>query len=278
MSLTNIKTIEKQEVVYGFYNLITQKWYIGSTFDLKDRITRHLYYLKHNCHHSQKLQRSFNKYGIDNFQLVILQNCNNFSSEDLTSTEEKYIKLFNSFKNGYNMTDVCSTYYKFKLSEDQINKSIKNKKIPVVVLDKNNNFIKEYESVIAAAKDLKSESTNISQACNRKNNRTVRGFVLVYKSEYDPTFDYTYTRTKKSSNHIQKIKRAAKNNSRNRKVYNIDKYGNVLHTYSSIRELALLLGLTADGLRKYYRKSLKFVYDNKIYLVDKSHIKKQSEK
>lgn len=278
MSLTNIKTIERLEVIYGFYNLITQKWYIGSTFDLKDRIIRHLYYLKHNCHHSQKLQRSFNKHGIDNFQLVILQNCNNYSSKDLTSTEEKYIKLFNSFENGYNMTDVCTTYNKFKLSKDQIEKSTKNKKLPVIVLDKNNNFIREYESVAAAAKGLKSESTNISQACNRKNNRTVRGFVLVYKSEYDPTFDYTYKKTKKSDKHIQKIKSAAKNNPRNRKAYNIDENGNILHTYNSIRELALLLGLSPDGLRKYYRKSLKFIYNDKTYLIDESHIKKQSKK
>lgn len=55
MNFKNLSEIESVEVVYGIHNLITDKWYIGSTFNLHDRIRRHRYYLLKNQHHSSKL-------------------------------------------------------------------------------------------------------------------------------------------------------------------------------------------------------------------------------
>lgn len=54
--------------IYFITNKITGKMYIGETIDLVERKNKHLYYLRKGIHHSDKLQRSFNKYGEDNFE------------------------------------------------------------------------------------------------------------------------------------------------------------------------------------------------------------------
>lgn len=57
--------------VYLIYNRSTQRFYVGSTVNLRSRIKSHKVLLKKNEHHSEKLQRSFNKHGEHNFSVVI---------------------------------------------------------------------------------------------------------------------------------------------------------------------------------------------------------------
>lgn len=52
MSLKKLDNFKEIEVVYGIQNKITKKWYIGSTFNMRDRMCRHRYHLLHGCHHS----------------------------------------------------------------------------------------------------------------------------------------------------------------------------------------------------------------------------------
>lgn len=87
--------------VYMIKNIINNKIYIGSSFNVYQRWKRHLNELKQNKHHSLKLQRSYNKYGINNFVFEILEIC----SQDLLSEREQFwINHFNSYKNGYNVS------------------------------------------------------------------------------------------------------------------------------------------------------------------------------
>ena len=74
MKLSAWRKCEQIPVIYGIYNLATDKWYVGSCHNLKDRLHRHYYYLSHNNHHSTKLQRAWNKYGEDVFGAIILKN------------------------------------------------------------------------------------------------------------------------------------------------------------------------------------------------------------
>ena len=48
MSFKNLEDFKEIEVIYGIHNTVTNKWYIGSTFNLHDRIRRHRYYLLKN--------------------------------------------------------------------------------------------------------------------------------------------------------------------------------------------------------------------------------------
>ena len=57
--------------VYQIRNTVNGKVYIGSAKHFNKRKSQHFHYLKTNKHHSQKLQRSYNKYGIQNFVFEI---------------------------------------------------------------------------------------------------------------------------------------------------------------------------------------------------------------
>jgi len=87
--------------VYKITNTITNKSYIGSSVDITGRWYQHKTTLKFNKHHSIKLQRSYNKYGSDNFKYEIVEEC---ETELLLSREEYYINLFDCYNNGYNFS------------------------------------------------------------------------------------------------------------------------------------------------------------------------------
>ena len=86
--------------VYGILNTITNKWYIGSSIELSRRFGRHLWELRKGIHHSQKLQRSFDKHGEGAFQFKILLVC---EIKDVEMFESRAIKAYDSYKNGYNV-------------------------------------------------------------------------------------------------------------------------------------------------------------------------------
>jgi len=90
--------------VYGIKNKITNKYYVGSCTSKRgigDRFRRHIYYLKLNTHHSQKLQRSFNKYDQDfnNWEFMLFEEIN---KENYIVREQYYFDKFDAYYNGYN--------------------------------------------------------------------------------------------------------------------------------------------------------------------------------
>ena len=84
----DIKNIDSLKGVYAIYCSITNKFYVGSAINIKARMQRHFYNLRNNTHHSQKLQRAINKYGIENFFIQILEVVEN---DDLCTKEMKWI-------------------------------------------------------------------------------------------------------------------------------------------------------------------------------------------
>lgn len=92
--------MKKILAVYCILNLKTNKRYIGSTINYKLRSYYHFVHLKKNVHSSKKLQNSYNKHGIENFKIYILEQCN--TKEELLDREKFYIDLFNAVDNGYN--------------------------------------------------------------------------------------------------------------------------------------------------------------------------------
>ena len=63
--------------VYKIINIITNKYYIGSSNNIEDRLKTHFRELKNNRHPNKHLQSSYNKYGKDNFSTSILEECDN---------------------------------------------------------------------------------------------------------------------------------------------------------------------------------------------------------
>ena len=128
--------------IYGYKNKINNKWYIGQTsMPIEERHRLHISGTTHkkasdyNCLFHKKIR----EYGIDNFELEILEEVPNKS--DLDEREQYWIEKKNSFVkngNGYNLTtggqyrkdneNYVDIRAKFQTQEEinQIIKEIKN--------------------------------------------------------------------------------------------------------------------------------------------------------
>lgn len=94
--------LPKLSCVYKIVNVDNPtKFYIGSTNNLRERIQGHIRELKNNKHHSIKLQRAVNKYGIDKFNVHIIE----FAKGDRNKLYEQEQTLIDLFEPFYN----CST-------------------------------------------------------------------------------------------------------------------------------------------------------------------------
>jgi group I intron endonuclease len=84
-------------VVYEIYNKISSKVYIGSTISFQKRKSDHLYNLRRGIHVNGHLQNSFNKYGEEAFDFVVV-----YTGEDYLEVEQMLIAKSN-FKEIYNI-------------------------------------------------------------------------------------------------------------------------------------------------------------------------------
>jgi group I intron endonuclease len=101
--------------IYRIVNNINKKYYIGSTNDLNKRMNAHTCELSINKHHSIHLQRSYNKYGKENFIFEILEYVEEMENKIelkkiLIEKEQYWIDFYNSSndKYGYN---ICKNAY-----------------------------------------------------------------------------------------------------------------------------------------------------------------------
>lgn len=84
--------------IYKIQSVIKpERCYIGSAVNINHRWNLHFHSLRKNKHHSQKLQRHFNKYGEKDLQFSVLLGCN---KEDLIKTEQYFIDIYKPYFNG----------------------------------------------------------------------------------------------------------------------------------------------------------------------------------
>lgn len=89
--------------IYQILNTLDGKCYVGSSIDIEKRFygpKGHLQMLQENCHHSQKLQNAWNKYGKESFKLITLQECD---KERLHFLEAFWMTRLDSAYQGYNI-------------------------------------------------------------------------------------------------------------------------------------------------------------------------------
>ena len=88
--------------IYKIVNIVTNKVYIGQTKrDIEKRWKEHINELNKNIHNNLHLQRSWNKYGKENFVFDIIEI--NEDNDKIDRLEMFYINQYDSFVNGYNM-------------------------------------------------------------------------------------------------------------------------------------------------------------------------------
>jgi group I intron endonuclease len=105
--------------IYSIKNSKNNKIYIGSSVDIKSRWRLHKHELLNNKHHSQYLQRSWNKYGEDVFIFEIMEECDTLF---LLEREQFYIDTFNPEYNSNVVAGNCTSRILSQESKDKISK------------------------------------------------------------------------------------------------------------------------------------------------------------
>lgn len=86
----------KEGLIYCIKNKINNKKYIGQTVDLRRR------WKEHKSSGKYPIQKAIKKYGKNNFNVLVLEE--NIKVKNLDHRERFWIKKYNTFEKGYNLT------------------------------------------------------------------------------------------------------------------------------------------------------------------------------
>ena len=93
-----IYILMKSGVIYGLKCKVTDKWYVGQSWNVKKRWWT---YSKYECRNQPKLYNALVKYGIDAFEKSILEE--NITDQDtLDAREDYWTEKYDCVNNGYN--------------------------------------------------------------------------------------------------------------------------------------------------------------------------------
>ena len=203
--------------IYGIKNLLNNKIvYIGQTINsYQKRWQQHKIQSKERKY---ALYLAFNKYGIENFEPFLIEECNN---QELNDRERFWINYYKTYidDNGYNMTrggDSCS---------DRLKK-------PVYQYDFQGNFINGFESASEAARILNKDYSTINRAANEIVH-SAHGFLWSYEKVNKLNLDNKNLRT-----------------THTRPIYQYDKNKRFLNEYSSVSKAAEAIGKTPANISK----------------------------
>lgn len=186
--------LNEKNIIYMLLNVKTNMFYIGSAANYANRMSHHIYMLRHNKHKNKYLQNAWNKYSEISFKYYIIEKCN--SSKELLDREQYYLDLYKPFdKNiGYNLCRLASRnrfgmsmpesakkkigdfWRGKKWSKERLEKHKKrvteNQGKGVLVYNKKGKLLYEFDSRSEASRKLDVDIATISMQC--KENRTSR--------------------------------------------------------------------------------------------------------
>lgn len=217
--------------IYRISNLITHQHYIGLTINYQERWLQHKRALEKNQHCNCKLQYAWNKYGANNFEFQLVKIC---KDEDRFNEEIKTIQEYDSFVNGYNLTQ----------GGDRGGFEVTCK--PVYVYDLAGNYIRSYYSRTEAERQLQCYS--IKECCLKTTCR--RGFSKIDQQWYQFSYE--------KQDHIEPYTNTV---TKTRGVYALDSDGHILYTFNSVADALSFCGLQRYGgshLSEKIRKHQKY--------------------
>lgn len=201
------------KVIYVIINKLNGKRYVGSAKNFYKRRAKHFSDLFLNKHKNIHLQRSYNKYSKDFFEILILERID--VEDDLIPREQYYIDLI---KPEYNINPVAGSWLgrkhnpeslekmslakigrklsnetKLKMSSSAIGKSksietrskmSSGRVYPILQLDLQGNLIKEWKNAAEAGRELNLDYRDLQRIAIQKINKSRKGgnFLWRYKS------------------------------------------------------------------------------------------------
>ena len=177
------------------YTSPSGKVYIGQTMQENER--RQTFLNPNKIYAGKKINAARQKYGVNNFEYQVIFRVSSLIKEEvkeiLNQKEIQYIKMFDSYYNGYNSTiggnntTECTEETREKLSQKtkdyyKMHESVVAR--PVLQYSIYGDFIKEWKSAREAALNLNLEASNITIVCQGKRNQAY-DFIWKYKDEFD---------------------------------------------------------------------------------------------
>ena len=151
--------------IYKISNDINDKIYIGKTnFSLEKRWQQHINDSHKDRHEHRPLYNAINKYGIEHFQITLIEEIPN---EQLSVREQYWINYYNSYSNGYNAT--MGGEGKTKFNYDQV----------VELYNK-------YQNVRKVAEELSADRTAIEDILHSMNVKVLPGCLVSGKKTSKP--------------------------------------------------------------------------------------------
>ena len=131
MKFENIDIYKHKIGVYKITNIVTNKYYIGSSsVSFYTRYLHHRSELRRNKHKNKRLQNSWNKHTESNFVFSVIEECD---KNDIESREQYFINVMNATNNifGYNINPLASrvdtSSVEFKLGRKKTSEILKER-------------------------------------------------------------------------------------------------------------------------------------------------------
>ena len=105
--------------IYKITNTINGKVYVGSAVNFDTRWKEHIRELRKGTHHSSALQNAWNKYGEDNFEFSIIEECER-TRKVLLGREQYWMDTLDSVAKGYNIAKTAGSQLGMKMSPEAI--------------------------------------------------------------------------------------------------------------------------------------------------------------
>ena len=227
--------------IYSITNVVTGDMYIGQTIqDFEKRWKSHISALNRGNHDNEYLQRSWNKYGEGAFKFKAIHYCDEL--DILNDLEKYYIKKYDTYNNGFNMTE-GGDYFLNEIPDEIRKKRLENLK---KVTRERSDYT---EHQIAKVKEMLSELENNPISIKKISKLTgVRESVIYGVKNLNSWIDVR-------SDLNKKIKQLNFTECRNKKIIED------LYSYNySLEELCKKYNFTESGLRNFLfrEKSLNY--------------------
>jgi len=202
--------------IYKHTNKINGKSYIGKTKNKVDyRLNQHI--RSSNNGSNNVFHRALRKYGIDNFETSILED--NISDENIDIREEYWIKYYNTFNNGYNMTiggdggDTISKIHDFTPTKNFGSDNGRARTITIydnnhnIIAECNGDYVKKSKDIGICYTNIKKSADNYGMPIYNKRDKKTNGYYCVdSKIGIDSTkWLYSYCIKNKDDNIIYNI-------------------------------------------------------------------------